>query len=61
MNIGKESALSHFTKMGVPNVGHLPSVPMHREEKNRKKKGKKRTASSEDVRKEEEPARQGRL
>ena len=40
---------------------HLASVPMHREEKNRKKEGRKRTASSEDAIKEEEPARQGHL
>ena len=34
---------------------------MNREEKNHKKKSKKRTATSEDARKEEEPARQGDL
>ena len=40
---------------------HLPSVPMHRDEKNRRKKGRKRTRSSADARKEEEPARQDHL
>ena len=45
MDLGKEIDFKSFYEDGHAQEHHLLSVPMHREEKNRKTKGRKRTVS----------------
>ena len=56
--IADDSTCKSFHKDGIAQGHNLPSVPMHKDKKrHRKKKGRKWKTSSEDARKEEEPAR----